>query len=139
MRLNLYSVVNASKAVIPHMLKEEYGRIINLAALDGKSGAPKCLAFAAAKAGVINVTKTMGQEYAGTGITVNCIAPQYDEYHFGEKKVGKKKREKLTAAVPMKREIYMEELAGAVAFVASEENTYTTGFCYDLSGGTCTY
>merc|ERR1740116_193586 len=123
MRLNLYSVVNASKAVIPYMLKEEYGRIINLAALDGKSGAPKCLAFAAAKAAVINVTKTYGQEYAGTGITVNCIAPQYDEYHTG--KLGKKGL-KMTAEVPMKRAIDMEELAGAVAFVASEENTYTT-------------
>ena len=136
MKLNLYSTVNVCQHVIPYMKKESYGRIVNLAAHDGKAGAPKCLAFAAAKAAVINVTKTLGQEYAGTGITVNCIAPQYDEYHAEKLKksyVAKAKK------VPMGRAIDMEELAGAVAFVASEENTYTTGFCYDLTGGTATY
>jgi len=135
-KLNLYSTVNVSLAVIPFMKKENYGRIVNLAAVDGKNGKPKCLAFAAAKSAVINVTKTLGQEYAGTGITVNCIAPQYDEYHTT--KLGKKAAERASK-VPMGRAIDMEELAGTVAFIASEENTYTTGFCYDLSGGTSTY
>ena len=136
MKLNLYSTVNVCQAVIPYMKKESYGRIVNLAAQDGKDGHPRCLAFAAAKAAVINVTKTLGQEYAGTGITVNCIAPQYDEYHV--KKLEKQYADKASK-VPMGRAIDMEELAGAVAFVACEENTYTTGFCYDLTGGTSTY
>eukprot|EP00483_Globobulimina_turgida_P008247 UN08263 len=98
MRLNLYSTVNVCNAVIPYMKKESYGRIVNLANVDGKNGHEKCLAFSAAKAAVINVTKTLGQEYAGTGITVNCIAPQYDEYHTD--KLGKEVVEKASK-VPM--------------------------------------
>eukprot|EP01084_Bolivina_argentea_P131890 232738_1 len=136
MKLNLYSTVNVCTAVMPYMKQEQYGRIVNLANVDGKNGHSKCLAFSAAKAAVINVTKTLGQEYAGSGITVNCIAPQYDEYHVT--KLGKNVSEKALK-VPMGRACDMEELAGTVAFIASEENTYTTGFCYDLSGGTSTY
>ena len=131
MRLNLYSTVNVCNAVIRLMVKEKYGRIVNLAHVDGKIGKEKGLAFAASKAAVINVTKTLAKEFGGTGVTINCIAPQYDEYH-----VAKFKKEAEAKKVPMKRAIDLEELAGCVAYIASEENTYTTGFCYDLSGGT---
>merc|ERR1712233_115453 len=89
MRLNLYSTVNVCNAVIPWMVKEKYGRIVNLANVDGKNGKIKGIGFAAAKAAIINVTKTLGQEYAGSGVTVNCIAPQYDEYHVAKSKTTK--------------------------------------------------
>ena len=98
----------------------------------GKEGRAKHFCHSISTAALIAGTKTMGKEYAGTGVTVNCVAPLVD---YQVKQLGTKAAKKETKNIPMGRAAEESELAGLVAFIASEENTYTTGFCYDLSGG----
>jgi len=132
MNKNFYGFFNVSKVVLPYMKSEEYGRIVNIASINGKEGRAKHFCHSISTAALIAGTKTMGKEYAGTGVTVNCVAPLVD---YQVKQLGKQQAKKETKNIPMGRAAEESELAGLVAFIASEENTYTTGFCYDLSGG----
>lgn len=127
-----------SKYVIPVMLEKNYGRILHIASIAGKEGNAGMLAYSASKAAVIGMTKVQGKEYAETGITVNAVAPavirtaMHDTMPVEQFKY-------MTDKIPMKRSGTLEELANMAAFIVSAENSFTTGFTFDLSGGRATY
>jgi len=127
-----------SKAVVPAMTARNYGRIVHIASVAGKEGNPNAGAYSAAKAGVIALTKSLGKELATTGIRVNCVTPaavktemfaQMTEAHVGY----------MLAKIPMGRFGLVEEIAALVAWLASEECSFSTGAVFDLSGGRATY
>ena len=121
------------------MIEENYGRIVNIACLWGKTGRAVHIAYSAAKASVIvNMASLWGKEYASTGVTINCVAPAFLDDR-AEKKSYHLTVEEMEKETLVHRIGELEEVAGVIAFVASEENTYTTGFCYDISGGMATY
>jgi len=127
-----------SKYVLPVMLKNNYGRILHLASIAGKEGNPGMLAYSASKAAVIGMTKVQGKEYAETGVTVNALAPaviktsMHDTMPIEQIKY-------MTDKIPMKRSGTLEELVDMAAFIVSPQNSFTTGFTFDLSGGRATY
>jgi 2-dehydro-3-deoxy-L-rhamnonate dehydrogenase (NAD+) len=127
-----------SKAVVPGMMARNYGRIVHIASVAGKEGNPNAGPYSAAKAGVIALTKSLGKELAKTGIRVNCITPaavktpmfaQMTEEHIGY----------MLAKIPMGRFGLVEEIAAMVAWLASEECSFSTAAVFDLSGGRATY
>lgn len=127
-----------SKYVLPVMLQKNYGRILHIASIAGKEGNAGMLAYSASKAAVIGMTKVQGKEYAETGITVNALAPavirtaMHDTMPIEQYKY-------MTDKIPMKRSGTLEELADMAAFIVSKQNSFTTGFTFDLSGGRATY
>ena len=135
---NLNSTFYCCKVVIPHMIKNNYGRIINIASIAGKEGNPNASAYSTSKAGVIALTKSLGKELADKNIAVNCITPaaaktrifdQMTEEHINY----------MLSKIPRNRFVKVEELASMACWMASEENSYTTGGVFDLSGGRATY
>lgn len=127
-----------SKAVLPSMTARNYGRIVHIASIAGKEGNPNAGAYSAAKAGVIALTKSLGKEMASTGIRVNCVTPaavktemfaQMTEEHIAY----------MLSKIPLARFGLVEEIAALVAWLASEECSFTTGGVFDLSGGRATY
>lgn len=138
MDVNVNGTLNMCKVVLPYMVKENYGRIVNLASLWGKEGRAGHISFSAAKSAVIAATKTMAKEYAETGVTINCVAPAFLD-DKAEKKSYQMTTKEMEKEIVIHRVGELEEIAGVIAFVASEENTYTTGFCYDISGGMASY
>jgi 3-oxoacyl-[acyl-carrier protein] reductase len=127
-----------SKAVIPHMRERDYGRIVHIASVAGKEGNPNASAYSAAKAGVISLTKSLGKELAGTGIRVNCVTPaavetgmfaQMTESHINY----------MLSKIPMGRFGRTGEIASMIAWLASEDCSFSTGAVFDLSGGRATY
>ena len=120
------------------MLKRNYGRILHIASIAGKEGNAGMLAYSASKAAVICMAKVQGKEYAETGITINAIAPaviktaMHDTMPFEQIKY-------MTDKIPMKRSGTLEELVDMAAFIVSPQNSFTTGFTFDLSGGRATY
>ena len=138
---NLDSVFNCCRVVVPIMTSAGYGRIINTTSMAGKEGNAFQAAYAAAKAGVIGVTKALAKELAETGVIVNCIVPTLFETPMAEA-VMSAAPEVLNAIrdkIPMKRIGRSEEAAAMVAWLASEDCSFTTGFAFDLSGGRATY
>jgi NAD(P)-dependent dehydrogenase (short-subunit alcohol dehydrogenase family) len=127
-----------SKYVLPHMLKNNYGRILHIASIAGKEGNAGMLAYSASKAAVIAMTKVQGKEYAETGITINALAPAVIKTALVEA-MPESQVKYMTDKIPMKRCGTMEELANMVAFIVSAENSFTTGFTFDLSGGRAVY
>ncbi|MEP7318180.1 MAG: SDR family NAD(P)-dependent oxidoreductase [Panacibacter sp.] len=127
-----------SKYVLPVMLQKNYGRILHIASIAGKEGNAGMLAYSASKAAVIGMTKVQGKEYAETGITINALAPavirtaMHDTMPIEQYKY-------MTDKIPMKRSGTLEELADMAAFIVSKQNSFTTGFTFDLSGGRATY
>ena len=127
-----------SKYALPVMLQKNYGRILHIASIAGKEGNAGMLAYSASKAAVIGMTKVQGKEYAETSITVNAIAPavirtaMHDTMPVEQFKY-------MTDKIPMKRSGTLEELADMAAFIVSPQNSFTTGFTFDLSGGRATY
>ena len=126
------------RAVVPYMLRNNYGRIVNIASVAGKEGNPNAPAYSAAKAGVIGLTKSLGKELAETGVTVNCVTPaavktdifdQMTEEHINF----------MLSKIPMKRFGQVEEIANLVAWLSSEDCTFSTGGVFDCSGGRATY
>ncbi|GGF13949.1 short-chain dehydrogenase/reductase SDR [Aliidongia dinghuensis] len=127
-----------SRAVIPGMRRRDYGRIVHIASIAGKEGNPNAAAYSAAKAGVISLTKSLGKELAQTGIRVNCVTPaaikteifaQMTEQHI----------QYMLSKIPMGRFGLVTEIAAMIAWLASEECSFSTGAVFDLSGGRAVY
>jgi 3-oxoacyl-[acyl-carrier protein] reductase len=127
-----------SKHVLPHMLANNYGRILHIASIAGKEGNAGMLAYSASKAAVIAMAKVQGKEYAETGITINALAPAVVRTALVDA-LPETQVKYMTDKIPMKRCGTLEELAGMAAFIVSERNSFTTGFTFDLSGGRATY
>ena len=136
--LNLNSVFYCCKAVVPFMVKNNYGRIVNIASIAGKEGNPNASAYSTSKAGVIGLTKSLGKELAQKNIAVNCVTPaaaktrifdQMTEEHINY----------MLSKIPRNKFAKVEELASLVTWLASEENSFSTAAVFDLSGGRATY
>jgi len=138
LEINLIGVFLCCRAVLPHMLERGYGRIVNVASIAGKEGNPNASAYSAAKAGVIALTKSLGKETAETNIAVNCITPAAAKTRLFEQ-MTQQHIEFMLSRIPRKRFVQVEEIAAMVAWLASEENSFTTGAAFDLSGGRATY
>jgi 3-oxoacyl-[acyl-carrier protein] reductase len=136
--VNFMSCFYLTKAVIPHMLKANYGRILHIASIAGKEGNAGMLAYSASKAAVIGMTKVQGKEYAETGITVNALAPAVIQTPLVDA-LPEKQVKYMTDKIPMKRCGTLDEVANIVAYIVSKDNSFTTGFTFDLSGGRATY
>jgi 3-oxoacyl-[acyl-carrier protein] reductase len=127
-----------SKYVLPFMLKNDYGRILHIASIAGKEGNAGMLAYSASKAAVIAMTKVQGKEYAETNITINALAPAVIKTPLLEQ-MPPEQIKYMTDKIPMKRCGTLEEVANIAAYIVSPENSFTTGFTFDLTGGRATY
>lgn len=136
--LNFMSCFYTTKAVLPHMLQMNYGRILHIASIAGKEGNVRMLAYSSSKAAVIGMTKVQGKEYAETGITVNALAPAVIRTPLLDE-MPEKQIKYMTDKIPMKRCGTLEEIANLVTYIVSRQNSFTTGFTFDLSGGRATY
>jgi NAD(P)-dependent dehydrogenase (short-subunit alcohol dehydrogenase family) len=138
MNVNVNGVFLCNRAVVPIMLRQEYGRVVNIASVAGKEGNPNASAYSASKAAVIGLTKSLGKELARTGIRVNCVTPaavktaifdQMTQAHI----------DFMLAKIPMARFGQVDEIAALVAWLCTEECSFSTGAVFDLSGGRATY
>jgi 2-dehydro-3-deoxy-L-rhamnonate dehydrogenase (NAD+) len=136
--LNLNAAFYCLKAIVPHMIKNNYGRIVNISSIAGKEGNPNASAYSASKAGVIALTKSLGKELANKNIAVNAVTPAAGKTKIF-KQMTKEHIDYMLSKIPRNRFILVEELASLVAWLVSEENSYTTGAVFDLSGGRATY
>lgn len=136
--VNLRGSFLMCKAVVPHMLKAGYGRILLMASIAGKEGNAGMVSYSATKAGVIGLTKAIGKEYAESGITVNALAPAVIWTPIHDT-IPKEQIDYMTSKIPMARCGSLQEVADMAAFIVSPENSFTTGFTFDLSGGRATY
>ena len=136
--LNFMASFYMAKEVIPHMLKGKYGRILHIASIAGKEGNAGMLAYSSSKAAVIGMAKVQGKEYAGTGITVNALAPAVIQTPMVDA-LPPEQVTYMTDKIPMKRCGTLEEVANIAAYILSPQNSFTTGFVFDLSGGRATY
>lgn len=127
-----------SKHVLGTMLDSNYGRILHIASIAGKEGNAGMLAYSASKAAVIGMTKSQGKEYAETGVTINALAPAVIQTALVDAMPSEQVKY-MTDKIPMKRTGTLSEIANLVAFIVSPENSFTTGFTYDMSGGRATY
>jgi 3-oxoacyl-[acyl-carrier protein] reductase len=139
--VNLDGVFHCIRAVVPVMKKQKYGRIINVSSMAGKNGNPFQPAYSAAKGGVLAITKSVGRELATTGILVNAIVPTLFDTPLARStmEAAPGLMESVKRNIPMRRLGLPEEAAAMIAWIASEECSFTTGFCFDLSGGQATY
>ena len=136
--LNLNAVFYCLKAITPHMIKNNYGRIVNIASIAGKEGNPNASAYSTSKAGVIGLTKSLGKELANKNIAVNAVTPAAAKTRIFDQ-MTEEHIDYMLSKIPRNRFILVEELASLVAWLVSEENSYTTGAVFDLSGGRATY
>ena len=143
MDLNLKSAFNFCRAIVPHMLKRDYGRIVNIASTAGKEGNPNTAAYCAAKAGVIGMTKSLGKELATRGILVNAITPAVVETEGTAASDASPERraqlEKMRSKIPMGRMGRAQEVARLIGYLTSDHLSFSTGAVYDISGGRATY
>ncbi|MBX3518564.1 MAG: SDR family oxidoreductase [Xanthobacteraceae bacterium] len=138
MRINLDGPFVCSKAVVPHMIKQKYGRIVNIASIAGKEGNPNAAHYSASKAGVIALTKSLGKELASYDIAVNAVTPAAAKTAIFDQ-ITQQHIDFMLSKIPRARFVLVEELASLVAWMASEENSFTTGAVFDISGGRATY
>jgi NAD(P)-dependent dehydrogenase (short-subunit alcohol dehydrogenase family) len=136
--INLAGVFYCCRAVVPYMLRQNYGRIVNVASIAGKEGNPNASAYGASKAGVIALTKSLGKETADKNIAVNCITPAAARTRIFDQ-LTPQFIEFMLAKIPRGRFLEVDEVAAMVAWLVSEENSFTTGAVFDLSGGRATY
>lgn len=136
--LNFMSCFYTTRAVIPHMLKAHYGRILHMASVAGKEGNAGMLAYSASKAALIGMTKVQGKEYAETGITINAMAPAVIRTPLVDA-MPETQVKYMTDKIPMKRCGTLEEATNMALFIVSSQNSFTTGFTFDLTGGRVTY
>jgi NAD(P)-dependent dehydrogenase (short-subunit alcohol dehydrogenase family) len=136
--INLMGVYHSCRAVIPRMIDRNYGRIVNIASIAGKEGNPNASAYSASKAGVIALTKSLGKEVAGKNIAVNCITPAVAKTRLFEQ-MTQAHIDYMLSRIPRGRFVEVDEIASMVAWLVSEENSFTTAAVFDLSGGRATY
>jgi len=136
--VNLVGPYLTCRAVVPHMIAAGYGRIVNIASIAGKEGNPNASHYSASKAGLIGMTKSLAKELAAKGILVNCITPaaaktemfaQMTQAHI----------DYMLSKIPMNRFVAVEEIAAMVAWLASEDCSFSTGAAFDISGGRAVY
>jgi NAD(P)-dependent dehydrogenase (short-subunit alcohol dehydrogenase family) len=135
---NLTGVFLCCRAIAPIMIRQRYGRIVTVASIAGKEGNPNASAYSAAKAGVIALTKSLGKELAAYDIAVNCITPAVARTRIFDQ-MTEQHIEYMLAKIPRNRFVLVDEIAAMVAWLASAENSFTTGAVFDLSGGRATY
>jgi len=136
--IDLTGVFYCTKAIVPHMIKANYGRIVNISSIAGKEGNPNAMPYSAAKAGVITLTKSLGKELADKNISVNCVTPAAAKTKIFDQ-ISQEHIDYMLSKIPRGRFLKVEELASMVSWLVSEENSYTTGAVFDLSGGRATY
>ena len=120
------------------MINANYGRIVNVSSIAGKEGNPNAMPYSAAKAGVIALTKSLGKELADKKIAVNCVTPAAAKTRIFDQ-ISQEHIDYMLSKIPRGRFLHVEELASMVSWLVSEENSYTTGAVFDLSGGRATY
>src|SRR5213078_2658050 len=132
--INLNGVFYANRAALPKMKAGGYGRIVNIASIAGKEGNPMAGPYSSSKAAVIGLTKAVGKDVAGSGVLVNCIAPAViDTPILGQ--ISEEHISYMTSRIPLGRMGQPDEVAALISFLASEELTFSTGACFDISGG----
>jgi len=136
--LDLNAVYYCCRAVMPLMRQQNYGRVVNVASIAGKEGNPNAVAYSAAKAGVIALTKSIAKETADKDIAVNCITPAAAKTRIFDQ-MSQEHIDYMLSKIPRGRFLRVEEVAAMVAWLVSEENSFTTGAVFDLSGGRATY
>jgi len=136
--VNFMASFFTARAVLPWMVKQNYGRILHIASVAGKEGNAGMLAYSASKAAVIGMTKVQGKEYAETGITINALAPAVIQTPMVDA-MPEAQVKYMTDKIPMKRCGTLDEVAHMAAFIVSPGTAFTTGFTFDMTGGRATY
>jgi 2-dehydro-3-deoxy-L-rhamnonate dehydrogenase (NAD+) len=136
--VDLTGVFYCCRAAAPHMRERKYGRIVNIASIAGKEGMAKIAAYSAAKAGVIGFTKALAKELTDSNVMVNAVAPVITETDLF-KEMTQEHINGAKARIPMGRFLTIPEIAAMVSWISSKECSFTTGFCFDISGGRATY
>ena len=136
--INLHGTFNCCKAIIPKMIKQNYGRIVNIASVAGKDGNANASAYSSAKAGVIGLTKSLGKELATKNIAINAITPAGAKTRILDQ-MSKKHVRNMLSKVPRGRFLEISEMTSLVAWLSSSENSFSTAAVFDISGGRSTY
>jgi 2-dehydro-3-deoxy-L-rhamnonate dehydrogenase (NAD+) len=137
-QINLTGLFHCHRAVVPWMLKGDYGRIVNISSIAGKEGNPNAAAYSASKAGVIGLTKSLGKELAETNVRVNCLTPAAVKTPIFDQ-LSQSHIDFMLSKIPLKRFGTIDEVAAMACWVASRECSFTTGAVFDLSGGRAVY
>ena len=138
LQIDLFGVFLCCRALVPGMIENGYGRVVNIASIAGKEGNPNASHYSAAKAGVIGLTKSLGKECAESGVIVNCVTPAVIETDI-LKQISQEHINYMLSRIPMGRFGLAGEAASLVAWLCSEDCSFTTGGVFDLSGGRATY
>ena len=136
--VNLKGTFYCCKAIVPHMIKNNYGRIVNVASVAGKDGNANASAYSSAKAGAIGLTKSLGKELAEKNIAVNAVTPASAKTRILDQ-MSKEHVQYMFSKIPRKRFLEMDEFASLVTWLSSQENSFSTGAVFDISGGRSTY
>jgi len=137
-QINLMGTFNCCKCVVPNMIKNNYGRIINVASVAGKDGNANASAYSSAKAGAIGLTKSLGKELADKNIAVNAVTPAGAKTRILDQ-MSKEHVARMLSKVPRGRFLEIEEFTSLICWLASEENSFSTAAVFDISGGRSTY
>ena len=138
LKIDLTGPFLCCRAVAPHMVKQKYGRIVNIASIAGKEGNPNASAYSAAKAGVIALTKSLGKELAQSGVLVNCVTPAAAKTAIFDQ-ISQQHVDYMLSKIPMARFVTVDEIASLVGWLASADCAFSTGGVFDISGGRATY
>lgn len=136
--INLTGVFLCCRAIVPYMLQQNYGRIVNVSSIAGKEGNANASAYSASKAGVIAFTKSLGKETAAQNISVNCITPAAARTRIFDQ-ITQEHIDFMLSRIPRGKFLEVDEVSAMVAWLVSEENSFTTGAVFDISGGRATY
>ena len=136
--INLTGTFNCCRSILPQMQAEGYGRVVTVASIAGKEGNPNAAAYSASKAGVIALTKSLGKEHAGENIAVNCVTPAAARTRIFDQ-MAQSHIDYMLAKIPRGRFLEVGEAAAMIGWLCSDENSFTTGAVFDLSGGRATY
>ena len=137
-QINLMGTFNCCKCVVPNMIKNDYGRIVNVASVAGKDGNANASAYSSAKAGAIGLTKSLGKELADKNIAVNAVTPAGAKTRI-LKQMSKEHVARMLSKVPRGRFLEVEEFTSLICWLSSEENSFSTAAVFDISGGRSTY